>query len=182
MKMFFLLLLFISTASVVAVEETEGMRAMRLGCEKQKLGLGCTNYANFLIKNGRESEADAYFEKGCKLGHQDGCDKKRWPVKEVIVIEPEPVVESPIEVAPEEPAVSVEVTPEPTSPVESTLETSVPEPSTPVETITEPNQIDTPAPSPADEAIIPGAEEANITPATETVVPAEGESAILPGN
>ena len=67
MKMFFLLLLFISTASVVAVEETEGMRAMRLGCEKQKLGLGCTNYANFLIKNGRESEADAYFEKGCKL-------------------------------------------------------------------------------------------------------------------
>lgn len=67
----------------MGMEDTENMRAMRLGCEKQKLGLGCTNYANMLIKSQRESEAEFYFEKACKLGHQDGCDKKKWPVKEV---------------------------------------------------------------------------------------------------
>ena len=96
MKILLLILVALVTSSVVATEETEGMRAMRLGCEKQKLGLGCTNYANFLIKNGRESEADAYFDKGCKLGNQDGCEKKRWAVKEVIAPEPEVPVEPPI--------------------------------------------------------------------------------------
>jgi hypothetical protein len=109
---------------------------MRLGCEKQKLGLGCTNYANFLIKNGRASEADAYFEKGCKLGNQDGCDKKTWPVKEVIAPEPEAIVESPIEETPVE------------TPVESPAETPVE--AAPTEAETPPTQEES-IPSPADE-------------------------------
>ena len=160
--MFFLVLLFVITASVVAVEETEGMRAMRLGCEKQKLGLGCTNYANFLIKNGRESEADAYFEKGCKLGHQDGCDKKKWAVKEVVVPQPEPIVEPPIE-APVEETPVVEEAPviEETPPVEET----------PV--------VETPVPSPEETPIPPPAEEIP-APAMEGPVTPEQPKALLP--
>jgi outer membrane biosynthesis protein TonB len=132
MKILISALLFIITSTVVAVEETEGMRAMRLGCEKQNLGLGCTNYANFLIKNGRESEADAYFEKGCKLGNQDGCDKKKWPVKEVVSPESEIAAETPVEPPIEAPVEEVITTPTepvvPTEEVPSPIEETVPSP------------------------------------------------------
>lgn len=108
---------------------------MRLGCDKQKLGLGCTNYANFLIKNDRESEADAYFEKGCKLGNQDGCDKKRWAVKEVVSPEPEAIVESPIEEKPVEAPVESPVETPAESPAESPVESPAESPAeSPVET------------------------------------------------
>lgn len=101
MKLLFFIFLIISGSNVLAFEETEGMRSMRLGCEKQKLGLGCHNYANFLIKNDRETEADAYFEKGCKLAHQESCEKKRWESLEqstsVEVAPSEAVEELPLE-------------------------------------------------------------------------------------
>ncbi len=134
------------SAIAFAYEDSEGMRAMRLGCEKQKLGLGCTNYANFLIKNGRESEADAYFDKAFKLGHQEGCDKKRWVSKEK---EPEvPLVDTTPDIAIDVPSTPVEETPAQTPsdvpvetpaevPTEATTETPV---EAPAETTADPSK------------------------------------------
>jgi hypothetical protein len=53
---------------------------MKLGCEKQKMAIGCYHYANLLIKNGHESLANKFFEKGCKLGNRSACSKERWKV------------------------------------------------------------------------------------------------------
>ncbi len=79
-----ILLMFICSVSAWAqVEESEVMRAMRLGCDKERLGLGCYNYANMLIKKGQPERADAYFIKACQYKNQDGCDKKIWETKTV---------------------------------------------------------------------------------------------------
>lgn len=77
-----LLLAIVSTFSF-ASEETEALRAVRLGCDKQKVALGCYHYANFLLKAGDSSAADSYFEKGCGLGHEPSCKKEAWESKEL---------------------------------------------------------------------------------------------------
>ncbi len=51
---------------------------MRLSCEKQKVGLGCFNYANMLFRLEKSDEADKYFEMGCKLEHSPSCSKEKW--------------------------------------------------------------------------------------------------------
>lgn len=76
-----ILLLTLFLAFSFASEETEALRAVRLGCDKQKVALGCYNYANFLLKSGDSSTADSYFEKGCGLGHEPSCKKEAWETK-----------------------------------------------------------------------------------------------------
>lgn len=76
-----ILLLTLFSAFSFASEETEALRAVRLGCDKQKVALGCYNYANFLLKSGDSSAADSYFEKGCGLGHEPSCKKEEWETK-----------------------------------------------------------------------------------------------------
>ncbi len=61
-----------------AFEETEGMKASRLGCNIQKLAKGCHNYANFLLKLNENNLANEYFEKGCKYSDESPCQKERW--------------------------------------------------------------------------------------------------------
>ena len=61
-------------------EETEALSAMRLGCEKHGVALGCFNYANMLVRSEKESEADKYYEKGCKLKHEGSCQKQKWDI------------------------------------------------------------------------------------------------------
>ncbi len=65
-------------------EETEALRAMRISCVKQKVGLGCFNYANMLIRADKEDLADTYFEKGCKLEHSPSCKKEKWEIPEPV--------------------------------------------------------------------------------------------------
>jgi hypothetical protein len=79
--MFIILISLYAFLATAKPEESEAIRAVRLGCEKQRLGRGCVNYANFLLKNGDEKKAKVYFQKGCKLKVQDGCDQKRWETK-----------------------------------------------------------------------------------------------------
>ena len=69
---------FFLFSSLLFGSESELMRSMKLGCEKQKLAIGCYHYANLLIKNGNESLANKFFEKGCKLGNSSACSKERW--------------------------------------------------------------------------------------------------------
>ena len=80
MKMI-LLFFFISLGSLFAQiqdQESEVLRAMRLSCEKQKVALGCFNYANMLIRLDRADQADAFFDLGCKLDHSPSCQKEKW--------------------------------------------------------------------------------------------------------
>ena len=79
MKM--ILFFFISLGSSFAQiqdQESEVLRAMRLSCEKQKVALGCFNYANMLIRLDRADQADAFFDLGCKLDHSPSCQKEKW--------------------------------------------------------------------------------------------------------
>jgi hypothetical protein len=80
----FIVLLF---SSLLFGSESEMMRSMKLGCEKQKMAVGCYHYANLLIKNGNESLANKYFEKGCKLGNSSACSKERWKVAPIVKTE-----------------------------------------------------------------------------------------------
>jgi TPR repeat protein len=73
----FILLLSLSLSVFAQKEESEALRALRLSCQ-QKIGLGCYNYANMLLKRNQQEDADKYFEMGCKLEHSDSCIKKSW--------------------------------------------------------------------------------------------------------
>jgi len=72
------LFLFLSFPLFAQNEESEALKAMRLSCEKQKVGLGCFNYANMLLRIEKSDEADKYFEMGCKLNHSLSCSKDKW--------------------------------------------------------------------------------------------------------
>jgi hypothetical protein len=74
----FALFLFLSFPLFAQDEESEALKAMRLSCEKQKVGLGCFNYANMLLRLDKSDEADKYFEMGCKLEHSPSCSKEKW--------------------------------------------------------------------------------------------------------
>lgn len=63
-------------------EETEALSAMRLGCMKSGVALGCYNYANMLVRSDKAEEAEKYFEKGCKLKHEGSCQKQKWDIPE----------------------------------------------------------------------------------------------------
>lgn len=71
-------MLFITPA--LAQEETEALSAMRLGCVKHGVALGCYNYANMLVREEKPEEAEKYYERGCKLKHQGSCDKQKWDI------------------------------------------------------------------------------------------------------
>ena len=72
------LFLFLSFPLLAQIEESEALKAMRLSCEKQKVGLGCFNYANMLLRLDKSDEADKYFEMGCKMDHSASCSKDKW--------------------------------------------------------------------------------------------------------
>lgn len=61
-------------------EESEALSAMRLGCMKHGVALGCYNYANMLVRSEKETEAEKYFERGCKLKHEGSCQKQKWDI------------------------------------------------------------------------------------------------------
>ena len=82
MKTLLLLLLVASPAFALEEEESEALRALRLSCEKQKVALGCFNYANMLIRESKPEISEKYFELGCKLHHQPSCAKERWEIPE----------------------------------------------------------------------------------------------------
>ena len=111
------LFLFLSFPLFAQNEESEALKAMRLSCEKQKVGLGCFNYANMLLRLDKSDEADKYFEMGCKLEHSPSCSKEKWdlplakaPSKpEPMALESEAVPEAVVGPEPEtEPAPSPE--------------------------------------------------------------------------
>ena len=72
------LFLFLSFPLLAQNEESEALKAMRLSCEKQKVALGCFNYANMLLRIEKSDEADKYFEMGCKLNYSPSCSKDKW--------------------------------------------------------------------------------------------------------
>ena len=82
MKTFFLLFILSFSAFSADEEESEALRALRLACEKQRVGLGCFNYANLLIRNNKPESSDKYFEKGCALNHTPSCQKEKWDLPE----------------------------------------------------------------------------------------------------
>lgn len=77
MKLILPLFFFLLTRAH-AFEESEGMRAMRLGCDKQKLAHGCCMYAGLLYKRAQTDLAEEYFAKSRKLGNEDSCKKDEW--------------------------------------------------------------------------------------------------------
>jgi hypothetical protein len=89
-------MVFLLTFSAYALEEpeSEAMRALRLSCEKHKVGLGCFNYANMLNRKGK-GEPDRYFDLGCKYQHSASCNKEKWPEPEVKPALVQPAIESP---------------------------------------------------------------------------------------
>ena len=103
------LFLFLSFPLLAQNEESEALKAMRLSCEKQKVGLGCFNYANMLLRIEKSDEADKYFEMGCKLNHSPSCSKDKWdlplakaPSKpELMAPESDAVAEAVVEPEPE---------------------------------------------------------------------------------
>jgi hypothetical protein len=96
MKMM-LLLMLLSHNSFAQNEESEYFRALRLSCEKQKVALGCFNYANTLMRAGNEDLANKYFDLGCKQNHTPSCSKEKWdtPINKL-------AVDTPPESAPEQ--------------------------------------------------------------------------------
>ena len=82
MKLLLFFCLFSLAAFAVEEEESEALSAMRLSCEKQKVGLGCYNYANMLVRSEKAEAAEKYFEMGCKLSHQPSCAKEKWDLPE----------------------------------------------------------------------------------------------------
>jgi TPR repeat protein len=75
----FLFMLLLTTAHAQE-EETEALSAMRLGCMKSGVALGCYNYANMLVRSDKVDEADKYYERGCKLKHEGSCQKQKWDI------------------------------------------------------------------------------------------------------
>jgi len=100
-----LILLLILSLPVWGVEEpeSEAMRALRLSCEKHRVGLGCFNYANMLNRKGT-GEPDKYFDLGCKYQHSPSCSKEKWPEPEskTPALEPAPEVTSEVPPSTEE--------------------------------------------------------------------------------
>lgn len=78
MRTLFLFILFVVPA--LAQEESEALSAMRLGCNKHGVALGCFNYANMLVREEKQDEAEKYFEKGCKLKHEGSCQQQKWDI------------------------------------------------------------------------------------------------------
>lgn len=78
MRTLFLFILFAVPA--LAQEESEALSAMRLGCNKHGVALGCFNYANMLVREEKQDQADKYFERGCKLKHEGSCLKQKWDI------------------------------------------------------------------------------------------------------
>lgn len=78
MKILGLFLVLSLAAFAQEEEESEALKAMRLSCEKQKVALGCYNYANMLLRIEKSDQADKYFEMGCKLSHSPSCQKEKW--------------------------------------------------------------------------------------------------------
>ena len=102
------LFLFLSLPLFAQNEESEALKAMRLSCEKQKVGLGCFNFANMLLRVDRSDEADKYFEMGCKLNYSPSCSKDKWdlplakaPSKPEPMAQSEAVPEAVVEPEPE---------------------------------------------------------------------------------
>jgi hypothetical protein len=91
-----LALLFVLSFSVLAQEEEESeyLRALRISCDKQKVALGCFNYANALMRNGNEEAAEKYFALGCKQEHSPSCKKEKWDLPAGLKPAKAPVVES----------------------------------------------------------------------------------------
>ena len=79
MRTLILFILFI-TPALAQEEETEALSAMRLGCMKSGVALGCYNYANMLVRSEKADEAEKYFERGCKLKHEGSCQKQKWDI------------------------------------------------------------------------------------------------------
>lgn len=77
-----ILMLVLSFPILAQEEETEALRAMKLSCVKQKVGLGCYNYANMLARINKQDEADKFYELGCKYEHQPSCSKEKWDIPE----------------------------------------------------------------------------------------------------
>ncbi|MBA2404858.1 MAG: hypothetical protein H0V66_08820 [Bdellovibrionales bacterium] len=105
MKFLAFLILFSLSTYAQEEEESEALRAMRISCEKQRVALGCFNYANMLIRNDNAEAADKYYELGCKLQHTPSCSKDKWdlpPLASSAKTSPEAEPES----APEAPAVA----------------------------------------------------------------------------
>lgn len=109
MKLVVILCLF-SLSLFAQDEESEALRAMRLSCEKQRVALGCFNYANMLARLEKNEEADKAFELGCKLGDSPSCKKEKWDLPAPVAAKVTP--ESPI--APEASASPPEETTPPT--------------------------------------------------------------------
>lgn len=99
MKLFMIFCLISLSAFAVEEEESEALRALRISCEKQKVGLGCFNYANMLVRIEKSDDAEKYYEMGCKLSHEPSCAKEKWDLPERKAI-PE-IVELPASPAPE---------------------------------------------------------------------------------
>ena len=121
MKTFWLIIILSFSLSSLAQEdeESEALKAMRLSCEKQKVAVGCYNYANMLSRSGKDNEVDKYYEMGCKLDHSASCKKEKWdlpePEKKLVEETPTPTESiNPIsqEAAPEETQVESSIVPE----------------------------------------------------------------------
>ncbi len=121
MKSFWLITILSFSLSALAQEneESEASKAMRLSCEKQKVALGCYNYANMLSRSGKEDEVDKYYEMGCKLDHSPSCKKEKWdlpePEKKLVEetsIPAESIAPTSQEAAPEETQVESAIVPE----------------------------------------------------------------------
>lgn len=88
MKILLLIILFIPGA-YAQEEETEALSAMRLGCMKHGVALGCYNYANMLVRSEKSDEAEKYFERGCKLKHEGSCQRQKWDIPDRVKTETE---------------------------------------------------------------------------------------------
>ena len=87
----FVLIALISFNLFAQEEESEALRAMRISCEKHKVGLGCFNYANMLIRTDKNELANKFFELGCKLDHSPSCKKEKWVIPDVVITKKAPV-------------------------------------------------------------------------------------------
>lgn len=87
----FVLIALISFNLFAQEEESEALRAMRISCEKHKVGLGCFNYANMLIRAENNELANKFFELGCKQDHSPSCKKEKWVIPDVVITKKAPV-------------------------------------------------------------------------------------------
>jgi hypothetical protein len=163
MKLVVILCLF-SLSLFAQDEESEALRAMRLSCERQKVALGCFNYANMLARLEKNEEADKAFKLGCKLGDSPSCKKEKWDL-------PAPVAAK----------VRNERAFEPSN-QENTRPSLSDEPIAPPsdEPIAPPS--DEPIAPPSDEPIAPPADEPIAPPADEPIAPPSDEPIAPPSD